>query len=382
VLYVAWAPFFSGAERALVALLEQLDPSRYRPVVAVGTHGELEAQLRQRGIATTFVPIAYRSARAIPAWLTSVGTLARRVWSTRAAFLHANDVPSFQPAGYAARLLRLPAVAHVRFPDTGRGFDWFLRPGFDRAVFVSRALRDDAVHHARDLFAGRSEVIYDGVQVPALPDASARERIRKELALDRDATVAALVGQVAEIKGVWDFIDAAALLAARDVPVTFVVLGDDLKGRGALREQAQRVVVERGLGQRVRFLGFHPDAQRLIPAFDIVAAPSHVEPLGLTVLEGMAAGVAVVGSRVGGIQETIVDGETGFLVPMRDPEKLAGAIERFALDPELRMAFGRAGRRRVEQEFSVVTHARRIQAMYDRLRCDPAGRTGGYNAPV
>lgn len=370
VLYSAWAPFFSGAERALVVLLENLDPARYRPVVVLGTSGELEHELRTRGIATTVVPVTYLGLRALPVWLSTVGRLAALARREGAVLAHSNDVPSFQPAGYAARLLRIPAITHVRFPDTDAGFRWFLKPGFRQALFVSGALRDDALGAAPSLFGGRSEVIHDGVRIPEEADGGAIVRLRRELGLPEDGVVVALTGQVSEIKGIWDFIDAAAVMVGRGVPVTFAVLGDDLKGKGALREQAQRVVAERGLAERVRFLGFRPDAPRLLAAFDIIAVPSHIEPLGNATLEAMATGRAVVGSRVGGIPEMIVDGETGYLVPPRDPARLADALEVLVYDSSLRDRFGRAGRRRAEASFGVVAHAAAVQKAYDRVLFD------------
>ena len=133
-----------------------------------------------------------------------------------------------------------------------------------------------------------------------------------------DATIVAFTGQISEIKGIWEFIDAAEQLAARRAPATFAVLGDDLKNKGALRRKAEEAVAAKGLGAHVKFLGFKPDAPRLIPAFDLIAVPSHVEPLGNATLEAMAAERPVVGARVGGIPEMIVDGETGSLVPTRD----------------------------------------------------------------
>jgi glycosyltransferase involved in cell wall biosynthesis len=188
------------------------------------------------------------------------------------------------------------------------------------------------------------------------------------LNLPDESTVVAFTGQVAEIKGIWDFVEAASLLVSRGVLAVFVVLGDDLKGKGALREQAERLVAERGLSERIRFLGFRPDAPRLIPAFDIVAVPSHVEPLGNATLEAMAAGRPVVGSRVGGIPEMIVDGVTGLLVPPHDAGRLGAALEALIRDPDRTRAMGRAGRERAAGAFSVSAHAGQVQEVYDRLR--------------
>jgi glycosyltransferase involved in cell wall biosynthesis len=371
VLYAAWAPFFSGAERALVILVENLDPARYRPVVALGTRGELERELQARGIATAIVPVVYTGLKTMPALAVSVAKLVGIARRERAVIVHSNDVPSFQPIGYAARLLRLPAVTHVRFPDSASGFGWFLKPGFARALFVSGALRSDAIAAAPGLFDDTSEVVHDGVRLPTLPGDDERRAIRRELGLPVDGTIVAFTGQISEIKGIWEFIDAAAQLVGRRAPATFAVLGDDLKNNGALRRQAEAVVAEKGLGAHVRFLGFKPDAPRLIPAFDLIAVPSHVEPLGNATLEAMAAARPVVGARVGGIPEMIVDGETGALVPTRDATRLADAIETLVRDPERVGALGRAGRERARTAFSVEAHAERVQAVYDRLLARP-----------
>lgn len=367
ILYTAWAPFFSGAERALVILLENLDPSRYRPIVALGTRGELATELEARGIRTVHVPVVYTGVRTMPAWIVTMARLVALCRREGVRLVHANDAPSFQPVGYAARLLGLPAVTHIRFPDSLAGYGWMLKPGFTRALFVSAALRDLALVEAPALFGDKSEVIHDGVRLPDLPDPAARERLRGELGLPAHRTVVALTGQISEIKGIWEFIDAAALLVAAAVPAFFAILGDDLKGKGALRVKAEEVVKAKGIADHVRFLGFRPDAPRLIPAFDIIAVPSHVEPLGNATLEAMAAGLPVVGARVGGIPEMIVDGETGVLVPSRDAAQLAAAIEALVRNRDHARELGRRGRERARQAFSVEAHANRVQDVYDRL---------------
>jgi len=367
VLYVAWAPFFSGAERALVSLVTNLDPSRYCPVVAVGTHGQLEAELKGRGIRTLHIPIVYSSFRTMPGWLGSVGRFIVSALREGVAIVHSNDVPSFQPAGYAARLLRLPIVSHVRFPDSRAGFEWFLKPGFDRALFVSKSLRDSCVEEVPELFEERGEVVHDCARMPDLPDEGGVAALRRELGLPVEGRIVALTGQVSEIKGIWDFLDAARILLARGEQVLFVVLGDDLKGKGALRRQAQELAAQKRLDKRVHFLGFRPDAPRLIPAFDVIAVPSHVEPFGLAALEAMAVSRPVVASDTGGLREIVADGVTGTLVPARDAGQLADAIEVFLSDPARAAAFGRAGRSRAVELFSESAHAARVQGVYDRL---------------
>jgi glycosyltransferase involved in cell wall biosynthesis len=367
ILYSAWAPFFSGAERALLVLLANLDRSRYRPVVALGTDGELLAQLRQHQIVAHHVPVVYTGLRNVVAWSRTVARLWWLARRERAVLVHANDVPSFQPAGYAAKARGIPAITHVRFPDGRAGYEWFLKPAFAHSLFVSDDLRRGANEEAPNVFAERSETVYDGVDIPPLADETQRQALRRELNLPLDATLVVMAGQVAEIKGIWDYVDAAERLIRSGVPARFVVLGDDMKNQGALRLKAEEAVRERGLSAAFHFLGFRPNAQRLIPAFDIVAVPSHVEPLGNATLEAMAAARPVVGSRVGGIPEMVVDGETGFLVPSRSPEPLARAIETLVRDPHKAKAFGLAGRERALERFSIPAHVEHVQRVYDRM---------------
>jgi glycosyltransferase involved in cell wall biosynthesis len=366
VVFLAWAPFFSGAERALVLTVQALDPARYLPHVIVGSDGETRRALEAAGVSCEVHPLRHLDRRHPLAWTASVYGVLRTVRRLGASIIHANDVPSFQPGGYAARLLRVPAITHVRFPDAHSGFSWFLRPGFDRALFVSQALLDDALA-ASAIFASRSEVLHDGVQLPPLVDTSGRLALKRELGLPLDRPTIALTGQVAEVKGIWDFVDAAAALAAAGGRAHFAVLGDDLKGKGALRAAMAQKVRDLGLSDRFTFLGFRSDAPRLIPAFDVVAVPSHVEPLGNATLEAMAAGVPVVGSRVGGIPEMVVDGKTGLLVPSRDATSLATALLGLVESPRFLADLGAASRERVEQRFSLSLHGERLQRIYDTL---------------
>ncbi|MEO7192623.1 MAG: glycosyltransferase family 4 protein [Vicinamibacterales bacterium] len=364
VVFVAWAPFFSGAERALLITATGLAEAGHNVSVVVGTNGELREQLHARGIRTTHIPLPYVSAARVGACLSSALKLASWLRRERADILHSNDVPSFQLAGYVARMLGVPAVTHVRFPDSSHGFSWFLKPGFRRALFVSDYLRRDAEAAAPTVFAGRSEVVYDGVELPEIPGADERARLRQDLGIPTDRPAVLFAGQVVEIKGIFDFIEAVAYLAAEGVGATFVVMGDDLKGQGAGRREAEARVQARGLAPYVKFLGYRADAPALISLFDIVAVPSHVEPLGNATLEAMAAARPVVGSRVGGIPEMVVDELTGLLVPAHSPRQLADGLARLIADPDESARFGRAGRDRAVDVFGVRAHAARVEDVY------------------
>jgi glycosyltransferase involved in cell wall biosynthesis len=367
VLFLAWAPFFSGAERALVRALQALEITRYEPYVVVGTDGELAAQLRDLRVPHEISPIVPLDRRQPVVSARSLAGVLRAIRRHRPSVIHANDVPSFQPGGYAARLWGLPALTHVRFPDVGEGYRWFLRSGFTRAIFVSEDQRRTAMAEAPDLFESRSEVLHDCVETREEWTDEHRRRVRRELGVPEGSVLVAMVGQVAEIKGIWDFVEAARLLVENGTQAHFVVLGDDLKSGGHVRAAMQARVVENRLEERFTFLGFRPDAAAIVQAFDIVAVPSHVEPFGLAALEGSASGCAVVTSRVGGLPEIVKNGETGFVIAAMSPPALAGSIGRLVRDSELRRQLGVAGRLRARNVFGMERYGQRLAAIYERI---------------
>ena len=366
VLYLAWAPFFSGAERALLMTLRSLDQAAYEPYVLVGTHGEFASQVRALGVKCDVMPIAPLD-RAKPFSSSfSIARVAAAALRFRPSLIHTNDMPSYQPGGYAARLLGVPVVTHLRFPDARDGYRWFFRPPFSLAIFISEAFKADALREAPEVFSpDRATVVYDAVEPPRQWSGAERAAQRERLGLPHDRPVVAITGQVAEVKGIWDFVEAARQL--RDTNAIFAVLGDDLRTQGAVRREMEAKVASLGLSDRVVFLGFRRDAPELVQAFDVVAVPSRVEPFGLASLEAMAAGRAVVASRVGGIPEVVRHEREGILVPSENPQALASGIARLLANPAERAAMGDRGRERAAQVFGMRVHGQAVHDVYDQL---------------
>jgi len=379
VLYLSWAPFFSGAERALLMTLRSLDTRVYDPYVLVGTHGEFASQVRALGVPCDIMPIVPLDRAKPVSSSLSIARVAAAALRFRPSIIHANDMPSYQPGGCAARLLGVPVVTHLRFPDGREGYRWFFRPSFSMAIFISESFRAEALQEAPDVFPPeRATVVYDAVERPRQWTDTERAAQRERLGLPADRPVVAITGQVAEVKGVWEFVEAASRL--RDTSAVFAVLGDDLRTQGAVRREMEARVAALGLADRFTFLGFRGDAPELVQAFDIVAVPSRVEPFGLASLEAMAAGRPVVASRVGGIPEVVRHEQEGLLVPPRDPEALAAGIARLVANPAERTALGERGRQRAEHTFGLPVHGRALQAVYDGLIARKDALKGGQVA--
>jgi glycosyltransferase involved in cell wall biosynthesis len=204
----------------------------------------------------------------------------------------------------------------------------------------------------------RIVTVHDGVNLSA---------IDRQAAVDAHATFwlprgAPIVGNVAALAGHKGqrYLIAAAALTVRDVPdARFLILGE-----GELRSALERQVHELGLDRHVLLPGFRADAIGLQKSFDIFAMSSVTEGLGSAMLDAMACRTPVVATRAGGIPEAIIDDRHGLLVPPQDPPALAKAIVRLLRDRDLRERLAAAGRRRIEEEFSVDRMVQRTVEAY------------------
>ncbi len=143
-----------------------------------------------------------------------------------------------------------------------------------------------------------------------------------------------------------------------------------LAGDGPMREALSRLVLELGLGDRVKFLGEIPPFRvpELLAEADILAMPSVcAEAFGVAAVEAEAMGIPVVASRVGGVPEAVLDGETGILVPPADPPALAAALRRLLSDPALRARLGEAGRKFAAGRYDIRASAAGMEAVYEEV---------------
>lgn len=139
----------------------------------------------------------------------------------------------------------------------------------------------------------------------------------------------------------------------------------DLIGNGPLMGEMESLASTLGIGGRVRFLGQRMDVDQILAEAQVSLLVSNWEGFPLSILEAMRAGLPVVASSVGGIEESIRDGETGFLVPRRGVELLQASLARLLTDPELRVRLGAHGRARYEQHFTLSHSVAKTLAVYE-----------------
>jgi glycosyltransferase involved in cell wall biosynthesis len=251
-----------------------------------------------------------------------------------------------------------------------QGFNWGvheypwlrLTRGFpDRIICVSDAVKQTVIERER-VDEDRIVVIRNGVE--ALPDARVKAAVtRKELGIGEDQLVVGMVANFnRSIKGVSRFLDAVPEIV-RDVPsARFLLLG-----RGKEEKSLREKTLALGVEPFVIFAGYKTDIHHYYAVMDVSALTSFSEGLSITLLESMRCGVPVVATRVGGNPEVVVDGVTGYLVPLGDVPAFASKTVKLLLDRDLRKHMGEEARRHVERHFSLRDVASRYLETYEGL---------------
>lgn len=312
---------------------------------------------------------------AVKRW-AGFGREARRL--ARVFRRHPVDVFHTQNTGYeesplAARLAGVPRVVgtfHVdstydlhreRSGPSYRLMEVVSNQCLDVGIAVSRETGRDWVRRTR-LPAARVTTIHNGIDPDRFRRRHTRAEARVQLGLPADALVVGGLGRLDEAKGFEFLITAAAGLRA-EFPRLVVAIA----GSGPQREYLEAEAERRSVADCVRFLGFQSDVQPVLDAIDVFAMPSRCEALPYALLEAMATELPAVAAAVGGIPEVIVPGETGFVVPARDPGALAASLRTLLSDESLRRRMGTAGRERVVRHFHERDMVRKTVQVYRDL---------------
>jgi glycosyltransferase involved in cell wall biosynthesis len=290
----------------------------------------------------------------------------------RVDLLHAHQ---YTPFFYGAISRLLGPRPPILFTEHGRWFPDYPRPKRivanrlllgrrDRVVGVGRSVREALVRN-EGLSPERVAVVYNGVDLDAITaDGPDRQEARRAMGVGSDELVILQVARLDAIKDHSTAVRTLERVRRRRADARLVLVGE-----GPEMEKIRELARQLGVSPGIRFLGLRTDVARLIPGADLILLTSVSEGIPLSLIEGMAAGLPVVATRVGGVVEVIEEGETGLLAPAGDDASLADAVLRVADEPDLRARMGRLGRERAQAMFSEGRmHSEYLQLYQEMLR--------------
>jgi glycosyltransferase involved in cell wall biosynthesis len=368
VLFAHTDSFWGGDKAQMVELAAGLDPRRFEPLVVTTAQGALTEECAARGIPVLVLPFSYfrRNRGTVGYMLRGPIALYRLARDRRIGLVHAHCDYSTISMERMARWAGIPFVQHVHDMDRG----WVTRKKLpvlgraDAVVAISETV--GSWLRSRSVPEERVRVLYNGVHLSPFHDVPGRDAMRASLGLAAgDVAVGVFARLELSRKGQDDIVRAIAHAGASGPLHLFLVGGDDHTDRENERE-IRALVAELGVAERVHLLGYRRDVAELMSAMDLLGAPFHREGFGRVVIEGMAAGLPVVGFRSGALPELVREGVEGVLVEDGNAVELSGAMIRLAGDARLRMALGERARTRA-LDFSHERHVGEVQALYGEL---------------
>lgn len=359
-----------GAQRQLASYLRHLDRSRWDPeVITLDARDKFfEPEIRALDVPLTLLSPDWRLQNSGVTW-----QLVRRLREKPCHVLHNWLHYAVAVGAMAGALAGVPRiVGSVRserpsrfpwfYPKWQRGIDVLTAPLQNCIIGNSNAVREE---YRRWVAAPQHKLvtIYNGIdgRSVTLQSPAAIAVLRAELKLPLEAPVIGIVGRLFPEKDHATFLKAAALIHQRNPDVQFLIVGE-----GSLLGQINTDIVRLDLSGVARTLGGRKDALALIQLCDVLVLTSTTEGFPNVLLEAFMAGTPVVTTAAGGAPEVVLDGETGFVVPCRDAEAVAGRVLHLLEDPGLRQCFVSAARDRMKRDFSADQIAARIQACYEQ----------------
>jgi L-malate glycosyltransferase len=363
ILQISSAKTFGGGERHLVDLCRGLTERGHEVFVALRPTNEWQNKL-------DFLPPEniFHSSIRNAFGIFSAQKIANFVNRKNVEIVHAHVARDYIPASLVCRTsnsAKFVLTRHVLFPM--KPFHRYALGNLSKAIAVSNAVEKNL----RNIFPfGKVKIISNGINTKNLTDEN-RQKLREEFRflhnIPFDATVIGTVGELKELKGQRDFVLAASEIAKRNDNAFFVIVGKDNSTNQQFRRDLKRMVKVFELKERFLWLDWVDDMQTLLTSLDIFVSASHSESFGLAILEAMANRTAIVATETEGAKEILRNDKTALLVPLKEPVKLAEAIETLLNDSAKRYSLAKNAQTFAEEKFSLQEMIDKTESLYRQI---------------
>ena len=347
-----------GGQRQALLLGKELQKKGYPFYFYVQTGSPLHEKALQAELPVH--PVKMKSELDIAAILRLALAMRRK----KCLLVHYHDAHSAAIGAAAAKLAKVPLRILSRRVDFPLKKNLLSRlkygKNLDVIIAISEGVKNVLIESGID--QNLIKVIPSGIDFTPFHEAEHSDYLRRELNFGADDFLVGIVAHLADHKGHKYLIQAAELLKKESPKIKIIIVGE-----GPLHMELQKQVEQIHVEDMVFFLGFREDIPQILCSLDLFVLSSYLEGMGTSILDAMACKLPVVATRVGGIPEVVIDGETGLLVPPKRPPSLAKAILKLYKDKELAEKMGKEGHRIVHDKFSAESMASRIIDLYEQL---------------
>ncbi len=364
IVYIIVELDIGGAQQVLLRLLQGIDRQRFSPRVACFYNGK--AAIAQ-AIIKMDIPVHDLRMNS-PIGIGGLARLYHLLRNTSPVILHTWMFHANLSGRIIGRMAGVPVIITSR-RNMNIGGTWreclnrWTAKLDQKVVAVCESARQEEIRQAK-ISPQKVITIHNGIdsQIYLPPTSEERARIRQSFDLSDKEFVVGSVGRLHLQKGHHYLIEAFAQMISKVPEARLLIVGD-----GELRETLERQVRQDGLEGKVIFTGSRSDVPSIMKALDIFVLASLWEGEPNVVLEAMATGLPVIATSVGGAPELVIHGETGLLIPSRDPSALLEALLALKNSPELCSRMSRAARQRTIELFSVERMIQQTQNLYEEL---------------
>ncbi|MEP6900960.1 MAG: glycosyltransferase family 4 protein [Actinomycetota bacterium] len=363
ILHISSAKTFGGGERHLVDLCRGLSERGHEVFVVLRPTNEWQEKL-------DFLPPEniFHSSIRNAFGIFSAQKIANFVNRKNVEIVHAHVARDYIPASLVCRTsknAKFVLTRHVLFPM--KPFHRFALRNLSRAIAVSNAVETNL----RNIFPKEKiKIISNGINTKNLTNEN-REKLRSEFRflhnIPFDALAICTIGELKELKGQRDFVLAANEIAKRRDNAFFLIVGKDNSNNRQFRRDLKRLVKVFNLNDRFLWLDWVEDMQTLLAALDIFVSASHSESFGLAILEAMANKTAIVATETEGAKEILRSDETALLVPLKEPVKLAEAVNILLENIEKRESLAKSAQTFAEKHFSLGEMIDKTEDLYREI---------------
>ncbi len=310
------------------------------------------------------LPFKMRNEFDLPAILRLAWAMKRK----KCLLVHFHDAHSAAVGSVAASLAKVPFRIITRRVDFPLKKNYFSRRKYmknvDAIIAISEGVKKVLVEGGVD--PENVEVISSGIDFSSFEEDSSaltsKDYLHREFSFAVDDYLVGIVAHLADHKGHQYLIQATKILKQQAPKIKTIIVGE-----GPLSMELDRQAKELDVEDIIFFLGFRKDIPKILSSLDLFVLSSHLEGMGSSILDAMASRLPVVATKVGGIPEVVIHGETGLLVPPRNPSALARAILMLYSDKTLASRLGQKGYELVHRKFSAEAMADKVVRLYEKV---------------